>query len=172
MASTKTKAITKIEKPTERKRTDKNEQKSLHRSNTNKVLAGVAGGIGEYFNIDPTIIRLVFILLTVFGGSGVLIYLILWIIMPSSQQLKSATDNVVKQNIDEMTEKAKSFAHDLNFRNTDNQNDSRFWWGLLIIIFGILLLFQNLGIFDIINLHQYWPIFLILVGIIILLKKK
>lgn len=47
----------------------------LHRSATNYVIAGVAGGLGEYFNIDPLVIRILFILLTIFGGSGILLYI-------------------------------------------------------------------------------------------------
>lgn len=47
-----------------------------------KVVGGVAGGIAEFFAIDPTIVRLLFVLMVVFGGSGVLLYIILWIILP------------------------------------------------------------------------------------------
>ena len=55
--------------------------KKLFRSSTNKVIAGVCGGIGEYFDIDPTIVRIVWALCIVIGGMGVLAYLIMWIIM-------------------------------------------------------------------------------------------
>ena len=59
-----------------------NNLKKLFRSETNKVIGGIAGGLGEYFDVDPTIIRLAFVLITLAGGSGVLIYLILWLIIP------------------------------------------------------------------------------------------
>lgn len=55
--------------------------KRLHRSSTNKIIGGVCGGIGEYFNVDPTIIRLVWLLFGFMGG-GILAYLIAWIIIP------------------------------------------------------------------------------------------
>lgn len=58
------------------------ENKKLYRSSTNYKLAGVCGGIGEYFNIDPTLIRLAWILFSVMGGAGVLAYIIAAIIMP------------------------------------------------------------------------------------------
>ncbi len=59
------------------------ENKKLYRSNTDKMIAGVCGGLGTYFNVDPTLIRLIFALLVVFGvGSGILLYIILAIIMP------------------------------------------------------------------------------------------
>lgn len=58
------------------------ENKKLYRSSTNYKLAGVCGGIGEYFNIDPTLIRLVWILFSVMGGAGVLAYIIAALVMP------------------------------------------------------------------------------------------
>lgn len=59
-------------------------QKKLYRSNTDRKLCGVCGGLAEYFDIDPTIIRLIFIFLTLFGGGGVLIYLICALVIPKS----------------------------------------------------------------------------------------
>ena len=56
--------------------------KELRKSGTNKVLAGVCGGIAEYLGCDPTIIRLLFIALSIFVGSGLLVYIIAAIIMP------------------------------------------------------------------------------------------
>lgn len=59
------------------------ETKKLYRSNTDKMIAGVCGGLGQYFGVDPTLIRLIFALLVVFGvGSGILLYIILAIVMP------------------------------------------------------------------------------------------
>lgn len=58
------------------------ENKKLYRSSTNYKLAGVCGGIGEYFNIDPTLIRLGWILFSVMGGAGVLAYIIAALVMP------------------------------------------------------------------------------------------
>lgn len=56
--------------------------KKLTRSNRNKMLCGVCAGIGEYFGIDPTIVRLLFIIFGFFKGSGLLIYLIAAVVMP------------------------------------------------------------------------------------------
>ena len=57
-------------------------KKRLHRFNENKVVAGVCGGIAEYFDMDPTLIRLAWILFCALGGSGVLAYIIAAIIIP------------------------------------------------------------------------------------------
>lgn len=54
----------------------------LHRSRQNRKLAGVCGGIAEHLGWDPTAVRVAWIVLTLLGGSGILIYLILWLVMP------------------------------------------------------------------------------------------
>ncbi len=56
-------------------------QKKLYKSNTNKKIDGVCGGIAEYFDIDPTIVRLAFVLFACMGG-GILAYIICMIIIP------------------------------------------------------------------------------------------
>jgi phage shock protein PspC (stress-responsive transcriptional regulator) len=53
----------------------------LYRSNTDKVVAGICGGLGEYFAVDPLWFRIGFVLLALGGGSGLLIYLLLWLIV-------------------------------------------------------------------------------------------
>jgi phage shock protein C len=57
-------------------------QKKLHRSRTEKMIAGVCGGLAEYFNVDPTLVRVLWILMVLLAGTGVLLYIILWIVMP------------------------------------------------------------------------------------------
>ncbi len=57
-------------------------QKRLTRSRTDRRIGGVCGGLGKYFEVDPTLIRLAFALTFVFAGTGLLLYLILWIVLP------------------------------------------------------------------------------------------
>lgn len=59
-----------------------NMARRLYRSRTDRVLGGVSGGLGDYFGIDSTIIRLVFVLLTLWGGAGGVLYIIAWLIVP------------------------------------------------------------------------------------------
>jgi phage shock protein C len=56
--------------------------RKLYRSKTNRKLAGVCGGLAQYFNVDATLIRVLFVLLAVLGGSGLVLYLAMWIIVP------------------------------------------------------------------------------------------
>jgi len=59
-----------------------NGTKRLYRAREGRVVAGVCAGLAAYFGIDPTLVRLAFALLTVFGGAGVLLYLCAWIVIP------------------------------------------------------------------------------------------
>ena len=59
--------------------------KRLYRSKDNRVIAGVCGGIAEYFNVDPTVVRLAWIVFTLLGGSGILAYFIAWLIIPEKR---------------------------------------------------------------------------------------
>lgn len=61
-------------------------EKRLYKSNQNKVLDGVCGGIAEYFNIDPTLIRLGWVVFCALGGSGVLAYIIAALIIPRNPE--------------------------------------------------------------------------------------
>ena len=59
------------------------ETRKLYRSRSNRQVAGVCGGLAQYFNLDATLIRILFIVLAVLGGSGLVIYLAMWIIVPN-----------------------------------------------------------------------------------------
>jgi phage shock protein C len=54
----------------------------LQRSRNEKVIGGVCGGLAEYFNVDPVLVRVLFAVVTLMGGAGVLLYLILWVVVP------------------------------------------------------------------------------------------
>jgi phage shock protein C len=55
----------------------------LYRSRTNRQVAGVCGGLAKRFNVDVTLVRVLFVLLGIFGGSGIVLYIALWIIVPN-----------------------------------------------------------------------------------------
>jgi phage shock protein C len=56
--------------------------KRLQRSRTERMIAGVCGGVAEYFDVDPTLVRLIWVAITVMAGAGILLYLIMWVVMP------------------------------------------------------------------------------------------
>jgi phage shock protein C len=60
--------------------------RKLYRSRTDRKLAGVCGGLAQYFNADVTLIRVLFVVLALLGGPGLVIYLVLWILVPEEPQ--------------------------------------------------------------------------------------
>lgn len=58
------------------------EYRKLHRSRNDRMLGGVAGGLGTFLTIDPTLIRLLFVMSLVLGGAGFWVYMVMWIIVP------------------------------------------------------------------------------------------
>jgi phage shock protein C len=58
------------------------EPRKLYRSRNQRMLAGICGGLAEYFNVDATLIRVLFLVLAVFGGTGLVIYVVMWLIVP------------------------------------------------------------------------------------------
>lgn len=61
--------------------------KRLYKSRNDRMIAGVCGGIGEYFDIDPTLIRILWVTLLFMAGGGLVAYLIAWIVIPNASQL-------------------------------------------------------------------------------------
>lgn len=62
-------------------------EKKLYRSRKNFMIAGICGGLGEYFNIDPTVIRLIAAFSVLLGGTGLFVYLIAWIVIPLEPEI-------------------------------------------------------------------------------------
>jgi len=59
----------------------------LYRSRTDRKIAGVCGGLAQYLNVDPTVVRIIFLILLFIGGGGLLIYLIIWICAPDEDNM-------------------------------------------------------------------------------------
>lgn len=60
--------------------------KRLYRSRNNRKIAGVCGGLGEYFNVDPVIFRILWVVLVLGAGTGILAYIIFWLIVPEAPE--------------------------------------------------------------------------------------
>ena len=159
------------------------ETKKLFRSVDDNIIAGVCGGLAEYFQIDSSLIRIIFILLAIGGGSGVLIYLILWLVLPSAKQNDSGKQNKkevdkeekIKEFADEIKDKAKSMAKE--FDNKSSILDRRLLKkGRKINILGVILILVGLTsiwnqIFPkMIDWEIFWPVILILVGMLLIFR--
>ena len=151
----------------------------LYRSRKNRILGGVCSGLANYFKIDPVIIRVLFVLFVIFKGFGVLLYIILWIIMPEEPVLFNYYSNNTSKPSDGTTEENKtenatnSDETKMNSENIPNftmnetpvpkTSKSSFIGGIILIAGGFLLLFDNL--FDIIDRIDIFPLLFIGIGI-------
>jgi len=75
-----------------------NTAKRLYRSRENRWLAGICGGIGAYFDLDPTVIRVLFVLFALAVGGGILLYVLLWIIIPIEPETLAADTHGQESN--------------------------------------------------------------------------
>ncbi|HUW24070.1 MAG TPA: PspC domain-containing protein [Patescibacteria group bacterium] len=141
----------------------------LHRSETDRVLAGIAGGLGEYFHLDPVVIRLIFIVLFL-QGAGFLLYLILWIVIPTQSKLEKSSQEIFRDNAQEIKDKAEAWTADL--RAQGRRQNTQLWFGILVIFLGLWLLLENFGFFSFFRLEKFWPLLLILLGMAILNKRE
>lgn len=86
-------------------------QKRLYRSEDNKIFAGVCGGIGEYFDVDPMLIRILWLIFSFMAGWGVLLYIICWVLIPTKSSIAMTTEEVVHKNVQEIKDTVVETAH-------------------------------------------------------------
>ena len=72
-------------------------EKSLHRTNNGKMIAGVCSGLGEYLGVDPNIVRLALAIFTLLGGAGVLIYIAGWLLIPEEGKPTSIVQDLINK---------------------------------------------------------------------------
>lgn len=143
--------------------------KQLYRSKKNKILGGVAGGLGEYFGVDPVVFRTLFILFTIFGGWGILVYFILWFIIPPEGHNSAINEDSMHASFEEMKSQVKNLTENVKGKTQSNRGAS-FWLALLFIFLGVLFFVDNGGLLRTIEAGKIWPLGLLLLGIAILMK--
>ena len=136
------------------------DSQSLYRSQNDRMIAGVCGGLSEYFAIDSSLVRFAFILIILLGGSGVLIYLILWAVLPEKVTNQSKGEVMIKDD--------KKTTSDAPHGASEKQ--SKHVWGMVLIGLGIVMLLQNFGFAHYLYLDKTWPAILIVLGLIVLSK--
>jgi len=144
--------------------------KKLYRSKTNRVIFGICGGLGEYFDIDPLVIRILFILLTFTGGSGIVIYLILAIMIPDSSGNKKSINEVISGT----QEKTQELAEEIK-KNRDWIVNIKNIVGLVILFIGLDILFEQIfdfNPFSIVNWGIVWALIIVLIGLRIIFNSK
>lgn len=151
-------------------------EKRLLRDSKNKILAGVAAGIANYFEIDPNIIRLLFIVLAVFGGSGILIYLLLWLLLPTDGSKTVEGKDTFKENVQQMKEAVQEFAKEIkkeaHHDEGEKKGKSQQSLGIILVVVGLIFLLTNLGLLDFYVMQKLWPVLLIFLGILVVYQNE
>lgn len=135
----------------------------LTRSENDKIIAGVCGGLATYLDIDPVFVRLAFLILLFASGIGFALYLILWIIMPQNDGDEVDNAIVIQKNISEMGNTVSEKINRLGRPGTV---------GLLLTLFGAYFLLQEFGWLGGFNAAWFWPLLLIGGGIFMLTRRN
>lgn len=136
--------------------------KRLYRSNKDRKLGGVCGGIADYFDIDPVFVRILFVVAAFWGGSGILAYIICWIVIPEQPYA------VPKAAATEGSPPVNPAAPPAAPEPTNHKGSMAV--GIILIVIGGLFLADNfLPHFHFID---FWPILLIALGVGLLMKSS
>lgn len=158
--------------------------KKLFRSRDQRIIAGVCGGLGEYFDIDPVIIRVIFLVTVLLGGAGVLLYLILWLVIPEEGGVSMAGNIAKGAKKQHSGEDSKSEFDEVRADLRESYNEARktveanvhngsrrALFGMILIVLGVYLLLGNL--LPSLNLERFiFPAIVIGIGLGILLNSS
>lgn len=153
----------------------------LHRSASDRVIAGVCGGLGQYLRVDPLILRILFVVLAMVNGIGLFVYLVLWIVVPTAGVEAASQEEVIRHNVDEIGARARELGQEARdaFQSqrgqrhagtADRPEQRAVIGGAILIGIGLLILMNNFGLLWWVSLARLWPLVLIGVGLVILLN--
>lgn len=148
--------------------------KHLYKSRKNKMLAGVCGGIAEYFDVDPVLVRIIFIVFTIFGGFAVLAYIIGAIIIPNPPL---EPGEVAAASSSSSTPPPQPAQPAQPTPSTPTHNNGALIFGVVLMVLGAYFLMRNIPIFHDFywwihwHIHDYIaPAILIMIGTALLIK--
>jgi phage shock protein C len=142
-------------------------QKRLFRSRRDKMLGGVCGGLGEYFEFDPVLVRVIFVAAMFISGIGFIAYILLWIIVPFEPINPIITPEPPSSDTQENST-ATSPPPPYSQPNVRHRNNAGPVFGVILIVIGGLFLADNF--LPVFHFWQFWPLILIAIGIGLLLK--
>ena len=138
----------------------------LYRSSKDQMIGGVAAGLADYLKIDPTIVRILFILLALVGGGGVMLYIILWIVLPTDEHITIINNNLNNMEENKNPENSQNSPFQPNNPKYKRKDDGSLIAGLILISLGII--FLVIRYFPRIDFSDLWPVILIVIGVVLL----
>ncbi len=157
-------------------------EKRLYRSRTDRMIWGVCGGLAKYFDIDPTIIRIIFVVLIFANGLGILAYIILAIVVPLEGSKATEPKDAIKENVAEIKQTATELGHEIRAtfageeakpeEATEVSRRRRNFFGIILIVLGVLFLMGSLNLFAWFKWSYLWPLILVAIGLIIIFSAR
>lgn len=145
------------------------EERILRRSRSERLLGGVCGGLADYFGVDPLIVRLAFIAITLAQGAGIVLYVLLWILVPEEGVEKAPTGReLVRSGIEGARQDIDNAAQRLRAGAPHRQSA---WFGAVLLVAGTYLLAVNAGILSPWNWTIGGPVLLIALGLFLLIRR-
>lgn len=144
------------------------QQKRLTRSSSSRVIAGVCGGLGEYFNIDPVILRIIFVAMVLWGGSGVMLYIVMWLVIPEAGKESEPMEKRVETAGHEMKAKAQTLANEMR----SNRMSGAAVVGMILIVVGVSSIVQAYLPWRIFRWDTFWPLMIVTLGLALIFKRK
>lgn len=122
-------------------------QPRLYRSKRDRVIAGIGGGLGDYFGLDPVWFRIGFVVLTLTGGSGLLIYLVLWLVIPEAPEGYEPPTRAAAASMPAaaMIGAVLIAVGGVALLNMVIPEASRFMWPLALVVVGVVLVLGGLS---------------------------
>lgn len=139
--------------------------KRLYRSTSDRTLGGVAGGLARYLEIDPLFVRLAFAVLGLMNGIGVLIYGVMWLVVPDESMRELSGEDVIRANVEDFKQQVKRVGNRIR---SGSQGGTLL--AFLLIGVGVWYLVRNL--FPAIPAGVVWPVALIGLGVFFLLPRR
>jgi phage shock protein PspC (stress-responsive transcriptional regulator) len=146
------------------------QRQGLFRSRTDRVFGGVAGGIARSLNTDPAIVRLIFALLIIFGGGGILLYLILWIAIPE-EPLQFYQENRTEGEPGQSDGAATAETSYAPPVYPAKRNNGALIGGLVLIAIGAIFLLDRFLPNIRLHFHDFWPIIIVIAGIALIMSS-
>ncbi len=141
-------------------------EKKLYRDEHDKVIGGVCAGLADYFNIDVSIVRVLFVAAAVLKGGGVFIYIVLWIVLPKKNYIFNDPKVDYKVPPDPMGyyDAAKPFP-------VKQKSNFSVIGGAVLIIIGTIFLIDELNLIPDVDFGKLWPVILIAIGAIFIFSQ-
>jgi phage shock protein PspC (stress-responsive transcriptional regulator) len=145
----------------------------ITRSRSDRMIAGVCGGLAEYLRIDVTLVRLFFVLLALGEGIGILLYVILWLIMPD-EEVDRRIDERIRQGATEMGQRAVAMGNEVRRAATHPNSRTIVLIGAVLIFLGAFYLMDNLNIPGLqwLDVDLLWPLLLIIGGVALIVRQR